>query len=65
MTANELKLMRNVREISVLGTIQTIKSLLDTLMVLLNMPGPEAAGVRAACARGVKDLAEELLRVTG
>ena len=65
MTANELKLMRNVREISVSGTIQVIKSLLDTILVLLNEPGPEAAGVRAGLSRAVIELMEEIVGVTG
>ena len=59
------KLERNVREISVAGTVQVIKSLLDTIMALLNEPGPEAAGVRAACVRAVMELMQEIVGVTG
>ena len=59
------KLQRNGREISVQGSVEAIKSLLDTLLILLNAPGPEAAGVRAAIVRAVMDLMGEIVGVTG
>jgi len=59
------KLERNVREISVAGIVQVIKSLLDTIMTLLNEPGPEAAGIRAGLSRDALELMEEIVGVTG
>ena len=63
MTQTELR--RQVREVSVQGNILAIRALLDVLLALINEPGPEAAALRAACARSVMDLVEEIMRVTG
>ena len=63
MTQTELR--RQVREVSVQGNILAIRALLDVLLALINEPGPEAAGLRAACARSVMELVEQIREVTG
>ena len=63
MTMTELR--RTVREVTVQGNIETIRSLLDTLLVLINEPGPDAAAVRASCARSAMELLKDIVRVTG
>lgn len=63
MTMTELR--KQVREVSVQGNVETIRTLLDVLLLLINEPGPEAAAVRAACARSAIELLEDVVRVTG
>ena len=63
MTQTELR--RQVREVSVQGNILAIRALLDVLLALINEPGPEAAGMRAALVRSVVEKAEELVDMTG
>ncbi len=63
MTKSDTK--REVREMYVQTNVGLIKSLLDFLLALLNQKGPDAAGTRAACARAVIALMEEIVEVTG
>ena len=59
------QLRKLVREASVQGNVELIKTLLDVLLQLINDPDAQAAGVRAACAREAMALVEEIVRVTG
>ena len=52
-------------EVSVQANVITIQALLDVLLSLINEPGAQAAGLRAACVRSVMELVEEIMRVTG
>ena len=58
-------LRKTVREVSVQGNVLAIRALLDVLLSLINEPGAEAAAIRAACARSVMELVEEIREVTG
>ncbi len=59
------ELKKSVREVTVQGSIEAIRALLDVLQTLLNEPGADAAAIRAACVRYVMELVEEIREVTG
>ena len=64
MTLAEMR--KNARESSAMAHVHMAETLRDLLLDVLNTPGPDAAALRAMCARTVIDLMQELVDgVTG